>query len=155
MIRNTLAARPVGSAIPPLLRDVSETLTRDLLDSIAPEPSTDAALSVRDALVGAGITTVAGLLDAHPEDLHVDVLNRENAEGLAGLLDVSEKSVATTAKAVGDTLQRFNADGRIVSRDNLQRPETAAEFSEALTAALRGSVRPETVSAAVARVSRT
>jgi hypothetical protein len=153
IVRNALAARPARAAIPPLLRDVTEALTRDLLDAIAPEPTSDDARSVRDTLTTAGITSVANLLDAHPEDLHVDVLNRGNATGLAELLAESEKIVATTAKAVGDTIQQFAADGRVVSRDNLQAPAIATEFSDALANALKGAVDLETIAAAVSRAS--
>jgi hypothetical protein len=153
MVRTALAARPARSAVPPLLRDASESLTRDLLDAVAPEPATDAGRSVRDALTAAGITSVARLLDAHPEDLHVDVLNRGNAAGLAELLEVSEKSVAGVAKGVGDTLQKLAADGRIVSREDLGRPEVAAEASQTLSEALKGAVTPEVVASAVARTA--
>jgi hypothetical protein len=155
IVGNTIAARPARTVVPPLLRGVAEGLTRDLLDAIAAEPATDAARSVRDTLTEAGITSVATLLDAQPEDLHVDVLNRGNAAGLAELLDTSEKAVASTAKAVADTIQKFAADGRLVSRDNLQDPAIAAEFSDALASALKGAVPRETVGAAVDRVART
>ena len=151
IVRTAIDARPKRGAIPPLLRDASEVVTRELLDAIAPEPATDAGRAVRDALTSAGITSVAGLLDAHPEDLHVDVLNRGNAAGLADLLDVSEKAVDATVKAVGDTVVAFAGRGRVVSRDDLRDPEVAGELAAALGGALRGTVTPEAVAAAVAR----
>ncbi len=151
IVHAAIANRPARTAVPPLLRDVSESLTRDLVDAISPEPSSDAGRTVRDALAAAGITSVAGLLDAHPEDLHVDVLNRANAAGLADLLDVSEKIVATTAKAVGDTVLRFATDGRLVSRDDLQRAQVASELADALATSLKHSVPRDTVAAIVSR----
>jgi hypothetical protein len=153
IVRSAVAARPARTAIPLLLRDMTEGLTRDLLHVIAPEPATDAGRLVRDALAGVGIASVAALLDAHPEDLHVDVLSRRNAEGLADLLEVSEKTVAATAKAVGNTVVKFSSARRLMSRDDLRQPDLAAEFSSTLTGALKEAVSPEYVAAAVGRAA--
>ena len=150
MVSTALAAR---TAIPPLLRDVSATLAFDLLGVIAPEPTTDAARSVRDALKTAGIASVAGLLNARPEDLHLDVLNRQNATGLADLLNVSEKSVASVTRAVGDTMTKFAADRRIASREDLAKPQIAADFARALGVALKGTVTAANLTAIVSRAA--
>ena len=154
MVRTTIAARPQRTAIPELLRDVTATLTHDLLGVIAPEPTTDAAKSVRDDLAATGITSIAGLLDTHPEDLHVDILSREKLTGLAELLNVTEKRVAVVTKAVGDTMVKFAADRRIASREDLGRPQIAATFAKALGTALKGAVPAATLTAIVDRVAR-
>jgi hypothetical protein len=151
MVKTALAAQ---TAIPPLLRDVSGTLAFDLLGKIAPEPTTDAGRSVRDGLKTAGIASVAGLLNARPEDLHLDVLNRQNVNGLADLLNVSEKRVASVTKAVGDTMTKFAADRRIASRDDLAKPQIAADFTKALSAALKGTVTAADMTAIVSRAAR-
>jgi hypothetical protein len=136
-----------------LLRDMTDGLTRDLLHAIAIEPKTNAGRLVRDALAGAGIASVAALLDAHPEDLRVDVLSRRNAEGLAELLDASENTVRATAKAVGNTVVKFSSAKQLVSRDDLRQPDLAATFGAALSAALKDVVSPEYVMAAVGRAA--
>src|SRR6202023_328891 len=99
----------------------------------------------------AGITSVTGLLNARPEDLHLDVLNRQNAAGLADLLNVSEKRVASITKAVGDTMRKFAADGRIASRDDLAKPQIAGDFAKALSVALKGTVTAADLTAIVSR----
>jgi hypothetical protein len=151
-VRAAITSRSARTAVPPLLRGTTEALTRDLLGAITPEPRTDEGRTARETVAAAGITTTAQLLDADPERLLADVLRGQNAQGLADLLDVAEKSAAATTKAVGDTLVQFATNRRIVSRDDLARSEVAAPFAEALAEALKGTVPPEYVAAAVGRV---
>jgi hypothetical protein len=151
-VRSAIAARP-GRSVPPLLRGMAEALTRDLLSAIVAEPKTDEGRAVSDALAGSQIANVADLLNADPEDLHSTVLNRRNAAGLADLLNAAEKRASATAKAVGDTTVQFANNRRIVTRGDLMQPEVAAEFSKALTDALKGSVSAGYVTAAVERAA--
>jgi hypothetical protein len=151
VVRSAIDARPRADAIPPLLRGASEAVTRELLDAIAPEPATDAGRDVREALDGAGITSVAGVLDANPEELHANVLAGRNAAGLADLLEVSEQTVDATVKAVGDTVVALARKGRLVSRDDLRDPPKARALAEALGKALPATMTTKAVSAAVER----
>jgi hypothetical protein len=154
-IRAAVASRAQRNAVPPLLREAAVSVTRGILDAVAPEPMSDAGRAAREALAHSGVTTVAGLLDADPEELHVARLGRAHAAGLAELLEVGEKGVAAAVKAVGDTLLNFAIDGRVLVRDDLARPETAREIGAALSEALKGSLTPEAAAEAVARAART
>jgi hypothetical protein len=115
--------------------------------------STDAERSVRDSLVSANIRSVAELLDSHPEDLHVDILNRANAVGLAGILEASEKTTASVAKAVGDVVQKLASEGRLVSRDDFRVSALVSDFRKALTDALKGALPEETVGVEIDRAA--
>ncbi|HSB37013.1 MAG TPA: hypothetical protein VLH41_09045 [Thermoanaerobaculia bacterium] len=149
MVRTAIANRPARSSVASLLRPFAEELTRRLLGTIPLEATSDAGRSVRDALAAAGIRSVAQLLDSHPEELHVDVLNRANAAGLAQLLEESEKSTVIVAKGVGDTVHKLSSEGRLVSREDLRAPELGGEFKKALLETLRGVVPPDGVAAEV------
>jgi len=148
-VKTAIANRPARSPVPPLLRPFAEELTKRLLRTIPLEGASDAGRSVRDGLAAAGIGNVAQLIDSHPEELHVDVLNRANAAGLAELLEAGEKSTATVAKGVGDTVYRYSSEGRLSSREDLREPELATDFKKSLLEALRGAVPPDTVAAEV------
>jgi hypothetical protein len=149
-VRNAIAARPRRSAVPPLLRGAAEDLTAGLLRHVAPAPATDEGRSVRDTLAGSGLTSVAALLEADPEDLHTGVLRRAQAPGLADVLDTSERQVEATVKAVGDAISKLAAAGRVVSRDDLRRAEVAEALAEALKTPLGDTIAPEVMSAAIA-----
>ena len=149
LVRAAITNRPARSAVPRLLRGFSEELTTRLLRRIPLEPASETSRSVRDALAAAGIRTVAQLLDSHPEDIHVDVLERASAAGLAELLETSEKTAASLARAVGDMVQRFASEGRLVSREDMRSADVAPEFQKALGEALKGAVPSETVAAEV------
>ena len=97
---------------------------------------------------------MAGLLNTQPADLPVDVLNHRSAAGLADLVNVSEKRVASVTKAVADTMVKFSADRRIASPEDLAQPNIAADFAKALSTALKSAVPAATVTAAVARAAR-
>lgn len=153
IVRSAIASRPARSAVPPLLRGMAESLTRDLLSGIVPEPKTDEARAARDTLAAAQIANVADLLNADPEHLHATVMNGQHAGGLADLLDAAEKRVHATAKAVGDTIVQFATNKRIAARGDLADPELASEFSKALVTALKGSVSADYLAAAVDRAA--
>ncbi|MEO8681573.1 MAG: hypothetical protein ABI665_21180 [Vicinamibacterales bacterium] len=151
-VRTALSARSANTAIPPLLRDASEMLVKDLLVHQSPEPASDAGRAARGALADLGITNVAALLVESPDSLLVDVLNGANAAGLADLLEVSEKAAAKTAKTVGDALVKLAGD-RLVSREDLRDPALADTFTSTVGDALKGAVSREAIATAVARAA--
>jgi hypothetical protein len=151
-VRAAIASRTGRTAVPALLRETSVTMTRELLDAIQPKPASDAGKAAAATLKEADIATVTELLAADADDLLTTVLHRENAAGLAELLDISERQVAAVAKAVGDKLMAFAGDNRVVSRADLQDAEIAKAFTRELVEALKGLLGRRKIASIVARV---
>jgi hypothetical protein len=157
LVRTWFAARPARAAVPPLLRDLGEAVTRNLLASAPLEAADEAVRPVVGRLADAGVATVGAIIDRQPEALHVDVLGRAHPVELTQLLDDSDRVARNTAKVVGDSLVSFAAERRIAARDGFADPAVTADFSALLAeklAAARLAVNPEAIRAAVADAAR-
>jgi hypothetical protein len=141
-VRDLVASRPARSAIPLLLREFTEELAQRLLEAVPMDGTTPAGRAVRDVLVRANVRTVAELLESSPEHVHVDLLNRANAIGVAELFDQAEKVVPKVTRAVGDVVRQFASEAGLFSRDQLRDAALMAQFQRALVEAL-GEVLPE------------
>ena len=157
LVRAAFAARPARAAVPALLRELGEEVTRSLVASAPLEAPDEATRPVVERLAAAGVSTVGAVLGRHPESLHVEVLGRANPAELTQLLDEAERITRSTAKVVGDTLVSFAAERHLAARDALADPVITAEFSALLgekLAAARRPANPEVIQAAVAEATR-
>jgi hypothetical protein len=139
VVRTTFGRRAERAAVPPLLADFAEDLTRDLLTRLNVQPASDAEKPIVERLADAGVTTVGGVLGRSPTDLHERVLGRANAPELASVIDTSEHTARTVSKAVGDAVVAAAADRRLVARADVRTPDGMAELTRRLDEKLKAA----------------
>lgn len=150
-VRAAVERRSRASA-PPLLRDVSETISADLLRiasiaRFAEQPDQP----FHKKLVAAGVPTYGALLGRDAEEVH-QAVGFENGPELSDILQESEGVAASVTKGVFGAVAAIAKQRGAVSRRDLNTPENIQKLGEAITAALEKEKRVSLSETAIAAV---
>lgn len=151
VVRAAADARTRAS-VPPLLRDLSETVSATVLRiasirRVAEEPENP----FHQRLIAGGVPTYGALLSRPAEEVH-EALRFENSKELSEILQEGETVVSTITKAVYSAMSAVAKETGAVSRRDLTGEESIRKLSEALTEALSKEKRIQVSGDAVAAV---